>query len=470
MYCLKGSESRFPTDHPIPSVQMAARNLKIDQLDLDLWNPRINKAEGQYEVMQRIIEDQDIKLAVLAESIAEEGLNPMDRLLVMKSERKGKFVVLEGNRRTLALKILHSPAVLTGLDVRPGLRRRLEKAAEHFVAKNVEPIDCFEVADRAQAGPWLLLRHSGENDGKGIVDWSGVAGKRFRGNDPALQALDFVRQHAALSEEQKRLLDDRFPITTLDRLLSTPAVRKQIGLEVRDGKLMTFLPAEEVLKPLRSIVLDLAEKKVNVTKLKLRDQQIEYVTHRIDRADVGKRSGVSRPLEAIGESDFPVPAKKAPAKKVQRSTPRSKIVPKHCSLNVTSAKTDEIYMELRAMRLDTFPNAIAVMLRVFIENSVDYYLTKVANPPISLSIPVPNQGDKDKALLKKLEEAMEDMIRNGAPKKDFDAIKRGMGDKRSPLSVDLLNSYVHSRFVGATERDLTVAWDGAQPFFERIWP
>ncbi len=64
---------------------------------------------------------------------------------------------------------------------------------------------------------------------------------------------------------------------------------------------------------------------------------------------------------------------------------------------------------------------------------------------------------------------MEDMVSNGAGKKGFDAIKRGMADKRSPLSVDLLNSYVHSRFVGATERDLTVAWDGAQPFFERIW-
>src|SRR5579863_3693319 len=117
---------------------MANKNLKIDQLELDLWNPRINKAEGQYEVMQRIIEDQDIKLAILAESIAEDGLNPMDRLLVMKSERKGKFVVLEGNRRTLALKILHSPAVLTGLDVRPGLRKRLEKAAENFDPITVE--------------------------------------------------------------------------------------------------------------------------------------------------------------------------------------------------------------------------------------------------------------------------------------------------------------------------------------------
>lgn len=449
---------------------MANKNLKIDQLELDLWNPRINKAEGQYEVMQRIIEDQDIKLAVLAESIAEDGLNPMDRLLVMKSQRKGKFIVLEGNRRTLALKILHSPAVLTGLDVRPGLRKRLEKAAEGFEGSSIEPIDAFEVADRTEAAPWLLLRHSGENEGKGIVDWSGVAGKRFRGADPALQALDFVRQHAPLSDEQKELLGDRFPITTLDRLLSTPAVRKQIGVEIKDGKLITSLPAEEVMKPLRSIVLDLAEKKVNVTKLKLRDQQIDYVTHKIDGADMRKKTSNARPLEGITESDFPVPPPKAAAKRAQRATPRHNIVPKHCRLNVTNSKTEEIYNELRKMRLDTFPNAIAVMLRVFMENSVDHYLTKVANPPIPLKFSTPGAGDKDKSLRSKIEEAMDRMITDGADKKEFDAIRRGMSDTRSPLSVDLWNSYVHSRFVGATERDLTVAWDGAQPFFERIWP
>ncbi len=448
---------------------MANKNLKIDQLELDLWNPRINKAEGQYEVMQRIIEDQDVKLAVLAESIAEDGLNPMDRLLVMKSERKGKFVVLEGNRRTLALKILHSPAVLTGLDVRPGLRKRLEKAAEDFDVKSVEPIDGYEVASREEAAPWLKLRHSGENEGKGIVDWSGVANKRFRGNDPALQALDFVRQHATLSEKQKELLDDRFPITTLDRLLSTPAVRRQIGVEIKDGKLTTSLPAEEVMKPLRSIVLDLAEKKVNVTKLKLRDQQIEYVTNKIDGADLRKKTSRSQPLEGITESEFPAPASKVASRRAQRTVPRHNIVPRHCRLNVTNSKTEEIYNELKKMRLDTFPNAIAVMLRVFMENSVDHYLTKVASPSIPLKFSVPGQGDKDKSLKSKIEDAMARMIQDGADRKEFDAIKRGMSDARSPLSVDLWNSYVHSRFVGATERDLTVAWDGAQPFLERIW-
>jgi len=66
---------------------MTARALKIDQLKLDLINPRISKASSQHDVMQKIIEDQDVKLANLAESIVDEGgLNPMDRLLVIKSE------------------------------------------------------------------------------------------------------------------------------------------------------------------------------------------------------------------------------------------------------------------------------------------------------------------------------------------------------------------------------------------------
>src|ERR1022692_4208517 len=98
---------------------MPARQLEIADLLLDLENPRITKAGGQNDALQKIIDDQDVKLVALAESIVEEeGLNPMDRLLVIKSSgAKGKYVVIEGNRRLAAIKILHSPAVLTGLEV-----------------------------------------------------------------------------------------------------------------------------------------------------------------------------------------------------------------------------------------------------------------------------------------------------------------------------------------------------------------
>jgi hypothetical protein len=449
---------------------MPAKNLKIDQLDVDPLNPRISKAGDQREAIQRIIEDQGLKLANLAESIVGEGLNPMDRLLVMKSEDgKGKYTVLEGNRRTVAMKLLNNPALLTSLDVRPALQKRFEKLAQSFKAKDIEPIACFEVDSRGEGSTWIEQRHSGEDEGRGIVNWSGVASSRFRGRDPALQALDFVRQHANLTEEQKNLLDGRFPITTLDRLLSTPGVRSKIGFEIKDDKLFTSLPPEEAIKPLKRIVLDLAEKKINVTKLKLKTQQVEYVSGlgRSDSPDLSKKTKTVRPIEGIAGGDFA--ATSQPDKKkagATRSVPRLTVVPKNCKLSVVNPKIAEIYGELRSLRLSQHPHAIAVLLRVLLETSVDHHLTKAK---ISLVVKT-GGGDKDKPLRKKLEETIDHMIANGATKKDFAGVTKGIADKNHPFSVDILHAYVHNRFLSPQVRDLIVAWDNAQPLFERIWP
>jgi hypothetical protein len=452
----------------MPGNVCRSRALKIDQLKLDLANPRITQASDQHEAMQRIIDDQDIKLANLAESIVEDGLNPMDRLLVMR-DRDGYYIVLEGNRRAAALKILKNPPMLTGLDIRPALQKRLEAAAQNFNPRSIEPIACFEVTDRGAGRHWIEQRHSGEDEGRGIVKWSGLASSRFRGRDPALQALDFVRQHGKLTGDQKKLVEDQFPITTLDRLLSTPDVRSKIGFDVKDDKLVTALPADEAIKPLRRMVLDLAEKKINVTGLKRKSQQIDYVSdfRRADAPDLAKISGTPRPVEAIREREFSRHMAAQPARTTPARQPlRNSLVPRGCKLNVTNAKIGEIYNELRSLRLAQHPHAVAVLLRVFLETSVDHYLTKIG---VELTTNTPG-GVKDKSLAKKAEEAIGNLVSQGAPKKDFVGVVRGLSVKTHPLSVDLLHAYVHNRFVSPTERDLTAAWDNSQPLFERIWP
>src|SRR5580704_4155085 len=359
---------------------MPPKNLKIDQFELDVVNPRISKAESQRQAMQGIIDDQDAKLGNLAESIAQDGLNPMDRLLVLKSDTaNGKYTVLEGNRRAAALKILKNPAVLTGLDVPASLQKKLERVAKDFDPQTVEPIACFEVSTRGEGNSWIEQRHTGEDEGRGIVRWSGVAASRFRGREPALQALDFVRQHGGLTDEQKNEIEGRFPITTLDRLLSTPAVRSKLGFEITDGKLLTKLPPEEAIKPLRRMVLDLAGKEWNVTKLKLKPQQLDYVSgfDPADRPNTSKTTTTLRPVEGFSEADFAGGTK--PAKKKSKSgskTPRKTVVPKGCRLNIGNPKIEEIYNELRTLLLEKHPHAIAVLLRVFLETSVDDYLTR----------------------------------------------------------------------------------------------
>jgi hypothetical protein len=96
--------------------------------------------------MQKILNEQKVRLINLAESIAAKGFSPMDRCLVLRSNiRAGKFIVLEGNRRLLAAKLLKNPALISTLEMPDAFKKRLLKASQGFDVKKVEPVDCYEV-------------------------------------------------------------------------------------------------------------------------------------------------------------------------------------------------------------------------------------------------------------------------------------------------------------------------------------
>ena len=446
---------------------MGGIQLDLDELLLDLQNPRISRAGSQREALQKIIEDQDFKLVVMAESIVDDQLNPMDRWLVIKSpDEHGKYIVIEGNRRLAAIKILHNSAVMNDLEVRAPVKKKLSDLSQDFTLKRIESIDCFEVADRVAATPWLNQRHTGENKGRGIVGWNGVAAARFRGRNPALQALDLVLTHGELSDEEKAIIADFFPITTLDRLLSTPAVRAKFGVEISGGKLTTDLPPTEVIKPLRRIVLELATREINVTKLKSKDQQVAYVSKLgRDLPNLKKRTDGWKPVDELVDQDFNPTPKPKPKPRPRPDPPRKALIPRNCSLSVTNAKIAEITRELRTLQLTNNPHAISILFRVFLEQSVDHYLT-AAKIPLRRKT---KAGLKDKSLRTKVGEAIDEMVNAGTTKKDLAGVIKGIDNKHHPLHIDTLHNYVHSRFYSPTERELKVAWDNSQLFFETIW-
>lgn len=451
---------------------MAAINLQIEDL-LDAENPRFIQGGGQRDVLQKILDDQQEKLFTLAENVVDEGMNPMDRLLVMSSSADpAKYVALEGNRRVAALKILANPNMLAGLNVKSSLRQRFERLAKEFDRKQIEPIAGFEVPDRATGAPWILLRHTGENDGRGVVSWSGLARSRFRGSEPALQALDFVRSKGNLTPEERGLLEGtKYPITTLDRLLSSREVRQRIGVDVKAQKLNSDLPPAEIMKPLRRMVLDLAAKRVTVSDLKDTASQVRYV----DGFGAASKPSFAkkvprREIDTISVSEFPVQAhrsgtKKRPADPFGRKT----IVPRGTNLNIPDRKLQSVFKELRTLRVDEARNAIAVLVRVFLELSIDHYMTAHR---ISMKSKDPRSGKQyDKKLSRKLADVLDHLTRQpGVDRKDFLSVTRSLSDERSPLYIDLLHAYVHNRFVIPKPRDLIGAWDDAEPLFQRIWP
>jgi hypothetical protein len=352
------------------------------------------------------------------------------------------------------------------LTIQTGVRKQLEDTARTFVPEKVEPIACFDVASRDKAKHWLTLRHTGANEGEGVVDWNATARSRFLGGEPALEVLRFVRDYGGLTEAELEKIERR-GLTTLRRLIESPSVRQRIGIDVKDGVIRSGLPAEELIKPLRRFVVDIAGGELDSRKLHTIQDQANYVDG-LD-ADISPnlaKAGTPRRIDEI------VPARETnrPTKPRPKPTPdpssRSYLIPRSAPLNIVDPKIGAIVTELKKLRVDTFPYAASVLFRVFLELSTDHYMN--ANG-LAVDVKIPNRRSVPKKLRSKVDEVINHLINVGAGKKDFDGIRRALGDRQSPLSIDLQHGYVHNLYVIPKSRDLLASWDEARPYFEGIW-
>lgn len=169
--------------------QPAIQPIAIENLLIDLQNPRYDPRTNQREAITTIANDQGVKLANLAEDIVDKGVNPSELPMVTPSdEGSSTFIVLEGNRRIAALKLLASPSLVASIGLPVGIAKRYK--ALHDKAKGDIPktIECA-VLSREEANHWIYIRHTGENEGVGVVTWDGVQTHRFRGASPAFQAI-----------------------------------------------------------------------------------------------------------------------------------------------------------------------------------------------------------------------------------------------------------------------------------------
>jgi hypothetical protein len=453
---------------------MGEIKLKIEDLVLDHDNPRISHAAGQQEALQKIVNDQRVKLVKLAQSIVEHGLNPMDRFLVLqRNQTPRRYIALEGNRRVAVFMLLAKPAVMTGLDMPSAMKKIFERLAKAFKKNQIEPLPCFELSSREEGRYWLNLRHNIGHEGAGVDQWKSLAKRRFQGKPPSVQALELVTEQAGLTPAERATITERFPTSTLERFLENRAARKELGIDVKGGKLVSNLPASELVKPLKKIVLDLASKATRVGKLMKTEDMLKYVREDLGKAhlpDLSKARADERSLDEIPTSEFAKLRTTATRRKPDPSD-RKEVVPKSCPINVTDNRIADIYKELRTLKLEDgpspAPNAIAVLLRVFLELSIDHFLEQSGS---KLTKPKPGGGEYYRSLDNKVEEVIEILVKIGVPRDTLSPVIRSLSDKTSPLHPETLHAYIHNRFETPSPGQLKAAWDRAQPLFERIWP
>lgn len=430
-------------------------DIPVDELKLDLENPRGKGYADQVSALESIVKRSPGKLVTLAEDIATQGMNPADRMIVIKDDSDGRYIVLEGNRRLAAVKLLCDPTRVGGMPMSASLSKRLRALADKVDHTLVDPQSCVVLDSREEADHWIDLRHTGENDGAGIVPWDGEESARFRGKEPALQVLEYVRNNVKLDAKTRADLE-RFPITNLGRILGDPDCRSALGLSIENGKVSASANDAALFKGLKRLVRDIGGRSITVNHIYTKSDRVKYIKSIKDDLPDPKKQ-----IDPWMLSQGP-DAASAGRGKGRKSKPlasnRKRLIPRTCILEIDEPRINAIYHELqRRIDVQQAPNAVAVLSRLFLELSVDHYLT---------NFKLKSGKDELKA---KVEMAKEDLRARGVARDVLTPIGHALSVKGAPFSIDLLHMYVHNRSFNPIPSELTSSWDSVQGFFEALW-
>jgi hypothetical protein len=441
-----------------------AETISVRPADLliDLRNPRLPaEARGQREAFRAMAEHQNEKLLALAEHIVlYHSLHPAELPIIIRSpDDPGRFIVLEGNRRLTALKALESPDLFSGA-LTAGVLDRVRKLSGKYQEAPIEAIQCCLMKDRAEAEPWIYIRHNGPTGGAGVVDWGSDEKARFRARAGGVlnlhtRLLNFLEDGGHLTRAERQ----RVPTTTLERLVKSRAVRERIGIDVKNGEVQLTADEAKVIPALLYVIKDLADGRTKVQHVYTKEQREEYARKFPPHLAV-VASAKSTPLPTS------TPSGKKPAPRTGSVLPpktREKLIPPDCSLRVKDARVRAIEIELRSLLLEDFPNAAIVLFRVFVELSVDYYRSNVMKR---------SQEAVRQKLSEKLTDALGDMeAKNKLTKWEANPVRAACqkGSFLTP-SVVMMHEYIHNRHMSPSPSDLRSAWDNLQPFICAIWP
>ncbi|WP_405389663.1 hypothetical protein OG596_18285 [Streptomyces sp. NBC_01102] len=360
---------------------MKQTSMHVTSLVLDETNPRYEKKTSSLEEsLAALLGQNPEKLLRLAKDIAQHGINPTELpIVVVEGDRN---VVVEGNRRVAALKLLGNPGLAP--------TEKLKKQFAAISKDNVIPrrVACVLAESRLQAEHWIMLRHDGDNKGVGIVPWSAAEKIRFSGRStPTGKALLFIDAASEWFADDVHLVKDAHAvrngrITNLGRMLADPYVRNRLGLSF-EGDVVLSGYSREKMKPLiRRLFSDLAGS-VTVDQIKSKEQRKDYLQQveddlprladRLEIPQAYSKSGAEAGPPASSEGAVENGGSDGKPAKRRRADFEKRlfqgVVLRHVSL-----RTSEVLDEAKRLRIDEMPNVAAIMVRAV----VDIVVTEVA--------------------------------------------------------------------------------------------
>lgn len=463
------------------------KKISVTTLHLDPLNPRLPSSKQnltQNEIIAELIRHDNV--LTLAQRIAGNGYFSFEPLVVIKE--KFGTVVVEGNRRLAALKLLINPDLASGADVRKF------KALADKMSTDIKKVEVVVAPNRAQAYSFIRSRHIGDG---AVEKWTPIQQARFyadrlsRGTPIELiaqednvnesEVIDLLRadklyalaRSIELPEKVREKVDDprRFPITTLTRLADSPDFRKALGIEHdRDEIFRIKLAPDEFVKGLKRVVSDIVTGDVNSRKHNTNSQIRTYVESLgSDQPNKRKKGNVTADeLIAGGGATIRKKKKKVTKKKTTR-TPGRSVLPRELKCNVDDDRICEMFKELKGLPVATYPNAVAILLRSILELSCYRYLTDRR----LISVIKARAAKKGQNLPRGWTPKLQEMLKFFQSEKSIPldgnaqkAITYLVSDKKSVLSLAGMNGFVHNNYMTPTERELRALVTKLRPILD----
>lgn len=464
-------------------ASQAPQKVSLTRIYLDPENPRHETLPDELSIIKHLISKE--KVRALAKSIAEEGgTSPIELIaLVQHPKVKTGYVVVEGNRRICALKLLQDPDK-AGSEKEKRYFANLAQGMQHAINK----VNAMVFDSRDTARRWFALRHEGEQDGVGTKAWDADQKTRFsvrtQGKNPNAQALlvlDYARQHQLLNAQEVAQLS----ITTLTRYLSNPVMRHALGLA--DGNTLDIqVPDVEFERALTRFLRDaLTPQTSGVTSRTSATQRKAYAATLVREGVAATtfggprrapRSGSYIPTSPSSNSTHSQAPANSPASPTAEAAPpamnadgaatpgvrdnrnpdkRSYVIASSFRVPIKNKQLKRLFDELKKIDALQFSFAATYLLRAVLENGIAAYLKSKSITPHGklhekykqLAAQLQTEGMTDREL-----KFLRTIAQNGAD---------------DAFSPDTLGHYIHGGAVPAVNYAMRY-WDNMESIMARV--
>lgn len=274
-----------------------SKKIDLSKLIVNPENYRHKSVDSEGDAINIMLTNLNPKIKALTKHILENGLNPNENISVTPFE--SKYIVLEGNRRITACKIIENVEILK--QYAPKFYGQYKKLLDSYPNHNpINKISCVIYVEPTDANKWIELKHTGENAGAGTIPWDTYQKRKFDEvngkGDITFQLIQYIKTCPIYETSIKSNITS-IKITNLGRLISDPAVRGVIGLELKKGTLYKLYPDAEIKKGLSKMLLELMNPNFKVDKIYSKNNRIDYISKFDDNSRPNSETFLSTPVE-----------------------------------------------------------------------------------------------------------------------------------------------------------------------------